>query len=467
MATTPAARVWRVCALLLSLLIALSVVPPASASALGPLASPAPAQARPTADTQALEALAEAYVLLLEAYAVPLDPADLVAAAHAGLDAALAEQQLAPPPYLGVRGDDPGQLFAGLRYRVQALTARYGDRLSEDDLVAAAIRGMAEFTDDAHTHYVSPEEYAEYLRQRSGAVTYGGIGARMVGPTPTIIEVFPDSPAERAGLQPGDTLVAVDGRSVDGERLDAVVERVRGAAGTAVTLDVQRAGSGRVERLTLVRAEVRVPLVRAQRVGAFGWVRLRGFTQPSVVTEVEQAIARLQAEGVRGIIFDLRGNSGGRVDVGTALLSRFVSEGPIYQAIDREGRREVVSVHHARPLLTVPLVVLIDQGTASMGEVFAAAVQERGVGHLIGTRTAGAVAASIYIPLSNGAALQLSVEQVYSGGGALLDKIGVAPDETVELDLDALRQGRDTQLERAMGYLQELTGAPAAVGAVR
>ncbi|HLI29109.1 MAG TPA: S41 family peptidase [Chloroflexota bacterium] len=465
MPTAPTARRCRPLALLLSLLLALvPFVPQAHAAVVAPLAPPAPMQTRTASapESASLQALAEAYVLLLEKYAVPLDPSALVAAGHAGLDAALADKGIQAPIYLGVQGDDPTQLFASLRYRIQALAARYGDQLSERDLVAAAIRGMAQFTDDAHTNYVSPEQYAEYLQWRSGAVTYGGIGARMRGPVPTIIEVFPSSPAEQAGLQPGDTIVAVDGRSVDGLRLDEVVDQVRGPAGTTVTLDVQRASSGRVDQLTLVRAEVTVPFVRAQRVGAFGLVQLRGFPEPSVVTEVEQAITRFQAEGVRGIILDLRGNSGGRIDVGSDLLSRFVPEGPIYQAVDRDGHREVVNVRHARPILTVPLVVLIDEGTASMGEVFAAAVKEHAVGHLIGTPTAGAVAASIYVPLSDGSALQLSVEQVYSGGGALLDKVGVAPDETVELDLDALRQGHDTQLDRAVSYLQQLTGAAAA-----
>ena len=129
----------------------------------------------------------------------------------------------------------------------------------------------------------------------------------------------------------------------------------------------------------------------------------------------------------------------------------------------------VQTVRDARPILTVPLVVLIDEGTASMGEVFAAAIQEHHIGRLVGTTTAGAVAASIFIPLSDGSALQLSVEQVYSGGGALLDRVGVHPDDEVELDLDELRQGRDAQLERALDYLrvQAAVPAPALVGASR
>jgi carboxyl-terminal processing protease len=118
----------------------------------------------------------------------------------------------------------------------------------------------------------------------------------------------------------------------------------------------------------------------------------------------------------------------------------------------------VRNVHGAHPILTVPLAVLVDEGTASMGEIFAAAIQEHHLGRVIGSTTAGAVAASRIIALSDGSALQVSLEQVYTGAGAPLDRVGVHPDEEIALDLDALRQGHDTQLEQAT---RDLLAAPA------
>jgi carboxyl-terminal processing protease len=174
-----------------------------------------------------------------------------------------------------------------------------------------------------------------------------------------------------------------------------------------------------------------------------------------VIDGVEKAILEFQRNGARGIVLDLRGNSGGRLDVGSRLLARFIPDGPIYRAVDRRGREETVYVRDARPILSVPLAVLIDEGTASMGELFAAAIQEHHVGRVVGTTTAGAVAASVVMPLSDGSALQLTIEQVYSGGGALLDRVGVQPDEVVDLDLADLRLGHDTQLEAALAYLRE------------
>jgi carboxyl-terminal processing protease len=454
------------------LLLALVLTTTALGGAIGvpaPAAAQLPfgAQGRPTEASPELQILREAYELLLERYAVPLEPAALVAGAEKGMADVLREAGVAQvPPGLTAPGGDALQQWRTLRQRYQSLAARYGEVVPPRELAYAAIAGMAEVTDDTHTNFLTPEQYQEHLRWSRGEVAYGGIGARMRGPLPTVVEVFPDTPAERAGLRPGDAIVAVDGRPTADTRLDEVITWVRGEEGTTVRLSVQRAVSGQLEELTLVRARVRVPFVEARRLDDIGYVQLRGFPEPSVVTAVEQAIERLQRDGVRGLILDLRGNSGGRIDVGTRLLSRFVPDGPIYRAVDRRGRTEVASVRDSRPILTVPLAVLIDEGTASMGELFAAAVQEHGVGRLIGVTSAGSVAASVVLPLSDGSALQLSVELVYSGGGALLDKVGVTPDEVVELDLVELRLGHDAQLARAIEYLREAGAGRPAVPAV-
>ena len=388
----------------------------------------------------------------------------LATAANDAMTEALKEAGVENPiAGLGTVGADRGQQWTAVRQRFQALAARYGDVLPPNELAYAAIKAMADSTEDTHTNFMTPDDYQEHVRWTRGEVRYGGIGARMRGPVPTVVEVFADTPAERGGLRPGDTIVRVDGHPTDDMRLDEVVNLVRGEENTPVRLSVQRAGSGQVEDVTLVRAQVSVPFVESRRLpDDFGYVRLRGFPEPSVIDLVEQAIQQQQRDGIRGLVFDLRGNGGGRVDVGSRLLSRFVPDGPIYQAVDRRGRQETIHVRGARPILTVPLVVLVDEGTASMGEIFAVAVQENGVGRVLGTTTAGSVAASVVLPLSDGSALQLSIELVYSGGGALLDRVGVHPDEEIELDLTDLRLGYDAQLERAMEYLREVAAAPPA-----
>jgi carboxyl-terminal processing protease len=468
MPATDRARRQRTAALslLLALLLALGAAPPLPAFAQAASTALAPAtEAAPSATAASdVAPIAEAYLLLVDHYAVPLDPAQLVAAGEAGMTAALgATGADAPPRDATDYGASTVEQFAVLQDQFQALVASHAGALSAQTLAHAAIQGMADSLGDPHTSFYSPAEYQEELRWQRGDARYAGIGVRLHGPQATVQEVFPTSPAERAGLQPGDTIVAVNGQLTGDLKLADVVKLVRGDEGTPLVLGVQRAGGDRVEAITLTRAQVAAPLVTARRLaGDVGYVQLRGFPEASVATQVEQAIRSQQQAGVRGIVLDLRGNAGGRIVVGEQLLAGFVPNGPIYQSVDRQGRRDVHEVRNAYPLLTVPLAILVDESTASMGEIFAAAVQERGVGRVIGETTAGAVAASRIIPLSDGSALQLSVEQVYSGAGALLDRVGVRPDDEVALDLDALRQGRDSQLEAAVSYLLAPPSASAA-----
>src|SRR5205814_950022 len=140
-------------------------------------------------------------------------------------------------PGLGMVGNDRTQQFTGLRQRFLGLAGRYGDALPPSELVYAGMRGMADLTEDTHTNFMTPEQYQEHVRWTRGEVSYGGIGARMRGPQPTVVEVFRGSPAEQAGLRAGDSIVAVDSQPVGDLRLDEVINLVRGPEGTPVVLD--------------------------------------------------------------------------------------------------------------------------------------------------------------------------------------------------------------------------------------
>jgi carboxyl-terminal processing protease len=411
---------------------------------------------------QALAPLREAYRLLLEHYVDPLPPGSLAAAAVQGMHAALAKQGIAVPDApLPAPSGDPQANWQVLSARFRALASQFGGRVSARDLAYAAITSMADSTNDSHTIFMTPREYDEHRAWARGDVTYGGVGLRIRGPDATIAQVYATSPAVAAGLQVGDVIVAVDDRPVTSLKLDEVASRVRGPEGTSVRLRVRRAGGGEQE-FTLVRAQVNIPFVETQTLGEFGYLALRGFPEPSVADSVERAIRGLQGQGVRGIVFDLRGNSGGRLDVGTRLLSRFVGDGPVYQIVDRQGRGEIHRLRGAQPILTVPLVVLVDEGTASMGELFAATVQERGAGRVLGTTTAGSVSASVVQALGDGSALQMSVERILTGGGRTLDRVGLTPDQVVPLAVSDLQAGNDPQLDAALGHLRTTLAAASA-----
>src|SRR4051812_33466113 len=230
MTTTQSSRRFRVLTLLLSVLLAVgTLVPAVGAGMPGAALAAQDAPGGQAANLRALGPLQEAYDLLLDRYALPLDPATLSSAAQTSMEEALKEAGVTSvAPGLGVVGNDRTQQLTALRQRFTALAGRYGGVVPPNELAYAAIKGMAESTDDSHTNFMTPDQYQEHLAWTRGDVSYGGIGARMRGPQATVLEVFRGSPAERAGLHPGDTIVGVDGRNVGDLRLDEVINLVRG-----------------------------------------------------------------------------------------------------------------------------------------------------------------------------------------------------------------------------------------------
>jgi carboxyl-terminal processing protease len=409
---------------------------------------------RTGAVTTAGRVLYEAWDLLLDRFMDPLEPVALAEAAAGAMLERLSERGLSGDEGATWEGIDRAAAWARLADEFHLLAGLHPE-VEPSALAHTGIAAMAQAAGDTHTRFMPPRQYQDHLAWARGEVKYEGVGIRLRGAELTIVEVFEGSPAAAAGLRPGDQILGVDGTLADDMPLERLVRLVRGPEGTPVTLMVQSAADRRVQRVTLVRAAVQVRFVETRVLDDIGYIRLRGFPEPSVVDAVEEAVLNMQARGARGIVLDLRGNSGGRVDVGTRLLHRFVPDGAIYQEVDRRGRLATRSVRAASPMLTMPLAVLIDEGTASMGELFAVNIQEHGIGRLFGMRTMGSVAASQILPLTDGSALQVSVMQILSGQGRPLNGVGVVPDEEVELRAEDLQSGRDVQLERAIGYLRE------------
>jgi carboxyl-terminal processing protease len=207
---------------------------------------------------------------------------------------------------------------------------------------------------------------------------------------------------------------------------------------------------------TVTRTEIHLQFVKDRLVeDDIGYVLLRGFPEPSVVDSIEQDVARFQSQGVHGLVLDLRGNSGGRIDVGTRLLGHFLPNGTtVYQEVDRGGQN---STHATRGSgqYDLPLVVLVDGGTASMGEIFAAAVQEHGAATILGSNTAGSVAAAQVFGLPDGSGLQVTVFDILSAGGRPLNKVGVVPDEVIQTSSSDVASGADPVLARAVEILHD------------
>src|SRR5581483_1310143 len=396
----------------------------------------------------------EGFNLLMDRFVRPLDSASLLAAAWEGAQRAAAVATPAPLALTGNRDTD-WQVFADA---IAALQAHTG--LDDATLAAASMQAMVDAVHEGHTYYLTPQRFQEYQDWLHGDVHYSGIGTRVDSTSLVILEVFDGSPAAQAGIRPGDTIVAVDGQAVSGADRASVIDRIRGPSGTQVTVTVSRVGSDQPLDFALTRATIQVDFVHSELLQeGVGYVRLRGFADMSVADSFVAALDDLQRQGATSLVLDLRGNSGGRLDVGARLLSLFIPSGPLYHQLTRTGTLQDMTAQGGYRSPPLPMTVLVDSGTASMGEIFAAAIQDYHRGQVVGTATAGSVAAAQVYRLGDGSGLQVTVMEITSANGRVLNGTGVAPDQIVQPDIDALRQGRDVQLEAATRVLHDQAAA--------
>jgi carboxyl-terminal processing protease len=429
------------------------------------VAAPGAPTAAEDAPTQA-RAFSDAYNLVLDHYVHPLDTSAMLTAGWDELTTEAAGKAAAPGPKPHLSGDRAADLDS-MR---AALTDYLGKpNASPDGFVAAhaLIRGMVHFVDEGHTYFLDPQQYKDYQSWSRGDNTYVGIGISVSARNsePHIVEVYDDTPAQQAGLHAGDFLVSINDKAVAGLALEEMTALVRGPAGTSVKLVVRRGSDPQELTFNVQRAEIHLQFVRQRMVDDdIGYVSLRGFPEPSVVDTIEQDVANFQEAGARGLVLDLRGNSGGRIDVGTRLLSDFLPSGTsIYEEIDRGGQNRI-HFSRAGSQYDLPLVVLVDGGTASMGEIFASAVQEHGAATVLGTNTAGSVAAAQVFGLPDGAGLQITVFEILSADGKPLNKVGVVPDEVIEPAPANQADATDPVVARAVEILHDqAAGGPGAV----
>ncbi|MCC6419690.1 MAG: S41 family peptidase [Gemmataceae bacterium] len=338
-------------------------------------------------------------------------------------------------------------------------------------MTRGAIRGMlASLGDVGHTGYLSPEEYRELKEGLEGE--FEGIGAHvtMRQRRPTIMQVIPDSPAQEAGLKAGDVILEVDGKSVADLPLERVVQKVRGPAGTQVKLLIAREGVSKALTVPITRRRVDLPSVTWQRLEGkpIGHVAIRTFGRQAD-EQLRAAVEQLRQRGVKGLILDLRGNPGGLKEQAVAVSSEFLKSGNVFLEQDAEGNRTPVPVRPGGTITDLPLIVLIDEGTASSAEILAGAIQDHKRGQLVGTRTFGTGTVLQPFRLSDGSAVLLAVRQWLTPNGRKIWHEGITPDVVVplpenatvllpvnggELSAAALARSDDAQFRKALEILE-------------
>ncbi len=355
------------------------------------------------------------------------------------------------PAALALASDDAEIVFKKLEVLAQVIANienHYVDRVSATDLVYGAARGATSVLDE-HSAFFSPAEYKSLLDATEGE--YAGIGIELGwrDELPEVISVLEGSAAARAGLAAGDRIIAIDGRPVGDDNLEAVQNRLRGPVGTKVVLAVQRAGRAEPWTFTLVRAWVRLAPISHKRLdGGLLYARVRTFSR-RVASELQALVDHEQQ--VRGLVLDLRDNPGGLFDEAVAMCDLFLEEGPIVQAVGRGGR--VLERNEARPRGTeprYPIAILIDRGSASASEIVAGALADRGRARLFGQRSYGKGSVQSILDLSDGSGFKVTVARYVTPSGRTIDGHGIEPDVTID---EVVKDDTDPTLEAAVDWL--------------
>lgn len=321
---------------------------------------------------------------------------------------------------------------------------------SYEELMRSALRGMVDALGDPHTAYMDPNQLMQTNISLEGE--YEGIGAFVDTSTEyvTITSPMEGSPAERAGLQPGDQVIAVDGQDMTGVPGDVVLSHILGPEGSRVVLTIQREGQEPFD-VEIIRERINVPSVVGEMLeGDIAYVELNTFGSNSG-DELRAELEALLGDGANGLILDLRNNGGGFLSTAVDVTSEFINDGVILYEEYGDGTRDTYNAYAGGIATQIPMVVLVNNGTASASEILAGAIQDYERGVLVGETTYGKGSVQQPVTLSNGqGALRITVAYWYTPDERLIHGIGLTPDYEVPLTQEDFDQGLDPQLDKAL-----------------
>jgi len=266
-----------------------------------------------------------------------------------------------------------------------------------------------------------------------------------------ISKTFPDSPAEKAGLKAGDLISEVDGKSIVGQDLDEQVSRVRGPDGSKVTLTIVREGEDKPLKFDVIRAKIDIKIVEAKLLdNNVAYVALNSFNSATASDQLQTALKDLLAKNPKGLVFDLRDNPGGLLYQSVNVADMFLKDGVVLYERSKNGDEQVFRSDDNGIAQDIPLVVLVNGGSASAAEIVAGAIQDRGRGELIGTKTFGKGSVQEVNHLADGSQLRVTIAHWFTPNNHGIHGTGIEPNITVERGDDP---AKDPQLDRAVEYI--------------
>ena len=332
--------------------------------------------------------------------------------------------------------------------------------INEEDLKEGAIKGYIEGLGDPYTEYISKEEMEEYMQDTLG--NYVGIGIYMILDEEEgkikVVSPMKGSPAEAAGIQPGDIIETVDGESYTKEEMSEVSNKIKGKEGTTVKIGIKR-GEENLE-FEIKRENIKVNPVEGKILeNNIGYIEFSSFDE-TTAEDFKAKYEELQKQGITSLIIDLRNNGGGLVDQAIDIADLFVEKDqPLLYEVDKEGNEEVTKAENDVTII-MPTIILTNENTASASEILAGALKDLGKAKIVGTKTYGKGVIQEILRLKDGSGIKITTEEYQTPNHNKINKVGIEPDETVELpetvtNILNVPEDQDTQLQKAIELLKK------------
>ncbi len=370
----------------------------------------------------------------------------------------LSQTQVPPLPQTQVplTAEDQALLFQPFWQAWDIVHEEYVDQPVDDSvLMRGAIKGMVEALGDKHSSYMDPDQYRQASESLEGE--YEGIGAwvDLTGDYLTIISPIPNTPAEKAGLRSGDKIIGIDGEDMTGIESTIVHKKVLGPAGSSITLTILRENEDTPFDVTIVRAKVVVPsVVSEMREDGIAYVQLVQFGEKTT-SELKEQLNDLMKQDPKGLILDLRNNGGGYRDTAVQVLSEFLPRNEVAMLEEfGDGTVQKFNTEGRGQALEIPMIVLVNEGSASASEIVAGALQDYGRAQLLGVTTYGKGSVQVWLPLDdNQGAVRVTIARWLTPKSRQINEVGLTPDIVVEISDEQYAAGEDPQLDQAVEIL--------------
>ena len=341
------------------------------------------------------------------------------------------------------------------------LFSMYDGEIDDEKLLEGAMKGMAQAIGDPYTVYMDKDEFTTFMESSQGS--FYGIGAQLGvrDNNITIIAPVEGSPAEKAGLKAGDIILKVDDYEVTDLNTEAVVSRVRGEEGVPVTLTVKRVGVDDPFEVEIVRAEIKTESVKGEILeDGVGYIQITTFSDEEVSDKFNKKLNELKQQGMKKLILDLRGNPGGYLNECVEIASNFIPEGEVVTYTIDKYNKKVISNSTGGDAIGVPLVVLVDGGSASASEVVTGALRDHEVATIIGTTTFGkGIVQQLKVLPNDMGGLKVTTSKYYTPNGENIHGTGIEPDIVVEISKEVLGmdydRSIDPQFQKALEVVRE------------